>query len=336
MVLENMLSVSVVVPTYNCRDYISEAIQSAIGPAVREIIVVDDGSTDDTQNVVSKMACSELKYFFQQNQGVSAARNRGIEAASSQLVAFLDADDYYLPYKVEQQIAVFEANPVLGLVQSGWQRVDEAGAPVAEVTPWKSVPELTVENWLRFKPVLPSALMVRREWLLKVGGFDPQLKAAEDVDLVSRLALQGCHCAWLEQVAVSYRQRTNSAMGDALIQAQDLARFLDKFFRQSNLPESVQVIEQSVRYHTLVWAAWYLQHTGALAEMASCLRRAWQYSPYLPIESLIHWADSFSSFSQEHGSPFDMAKLIQSQHWQQLVQWLLVQSATNLTPVETA
>ena len=318
-----MLSVSVVIPAYNCQKYIHQALQSSLNQAVNEVIVIDDGSTDNTQSVVTQIESSRLRYIFQKNQGVSAARNHGIRAAKGQIIAFLDADDYFLPHKIEQPLAMFSASPELGLVQSGWQRVDETGHFIAAVTPWKEAPELTLENWLTFKPVLPSALMVRREWLQKIGGFDPQLKAAEDVDLVSRLALHGCPCAWLEQVAVSYRQRDNSAMGNARVQAQDLAKFLDKFFQQEDLPESVQLLEQSVRYHTLVWAAWYLQHTGELSAMTQYLKQAWQHSPYLPTEALIHWMESFSSFSQDWGSPLDVESLITSTQWQQLVQWLL-------------
>jgi len=320
-----MLSVSVIIPAYNCQKYIYQAIQSSLNQAVSEVIVIDDGSTDETRSIVHQFEDSRLRYIFQANQGVSAARNHGIQTANSQLIAFLDADDYYLPRKIEQQVTVFETTPELGLVQSGWQKVTNTGQILAAITPWETVPQLTAESWLMFKPVLPSALMVQREWLLKVGGFDPQLRAAEDVDLVSRLALQGCQCAWLEQIAVSYRQRADSAMGDGRVQAQDLAKFLNKFFQQDQLPESIQLLEQSVRYHTLVWAAWYLQHTDELSDMAHYLKQAWQYSPYLPIEALIHWADSFSSFSQDSGKPLDIKALIQSAEWQQLAQWLLAQ-----------
>ena len=111
-----MLDVSVVIPTYNCQQYIYQAIQSALGQAVSEVIVIDDGSTDDTQSIVKQLDCSRLRYIFQRNQGVSAARNYGIDSASGQLIAFLDADDYYLPGKIEQQVALFEATPERGLV----------------------------------------------------------------------------------------------------------------------------------------------------------------------------------------------------------------------------
>ncbi|MEO0770721.1 MAG: glycosyltransferase [Cyanobacteria bacterium J06649_4] len=333
------LAVSIVIPTYNCQRYIAEAIWSALSQKqTSEVIVIDDGSSDGTADIVrqienrientqTKLSTPvQLRYVHQQNQGVSAARNHGIQLAKESLVAFLDADDYFLPGKIERQVAVIEQSPGVGLVQSGWQKVDDTGKAIAPVTPWQNVPKLNLENWLHHKPVLPSALMVKRDWLLKVGGFDTQLKAAEDVDLVSRLALAGCQSAWLEQVAVCYRQRANSAMGDGKVQAEDLAKFLQKFFQQHDLPESVQLLEQSVRYHTMVWAAWYLQHTGYLAEMAQYLRKAWTYSPYLPIEALVHWVDSFSKFSEDAAKPLDMSALMQSEDWQALVTWLMQQN----------
>ncbi len=323
--MSDRLSISVVIPTYNCEQYIAEAVQSALNQVAMEVIVVDDGSTDNTYQAIERLANPRLRYVHQQNQGVSAARNHGIYIARGELVAFLDADDYFLPHKLSQQKSIFAANPDLGLVQSGWQRVDDLGRSIATVALWESATELTVETWLRFKPVLPSALMIKRDWLIRVDGFDPQLRAAEDVDLVSRLALNGCQSAWLKEIAVSYRQRSNSAMGNSLVQAQDLSKFLNKFFQQPDLPESVQLLEASVRYHTMVWAAWYLHHTGCTEEMTHCLQVAWQHSPYLPLEALIHWVESFSEFSQQWGQPLEIVELIQSSAWQQLVQWLLRQ-----------
>jgi len=329
-------TISVVIPTYNCQQYLAKAIRSAIAQAVSEIIVVDDGSTDDTRRVVDAFSQlnfkPELRYFYQPNQGVCAARNHGIRVAKGELVAFLDADDWYLPNKLARQASLFMADPDLGLVQSGWQRVTESEQVISVVTPWVVAPELTLASWLRYKPVLPSALMVRRGWLVKVGGFDPAFQAAEDVDLVSRLAVSGCPAAWLKEVAVSYRQRSGSAMGNGLVQARDLAKFLDKFFEQPELPAAAQLLESSVRYHTLIWAAWYLQSTGYLSEMADYLQRAWSYSPYLPTEALTHWAESFASFSLDAGSPIDMRALLASSDWQDLVRWLLVQPNLQVFP----
>ena len=320
-----MLSVTVVIPTYNCSQYINQAVASALKQKVNEIIVVDDGSTDQTHLALAKVSDTRLRYVKQSNRGVSAARNQGIRLAGGELIAFLDADDWFLPNKLIQQAALFEENPDLGLVQCGWQRVDATGRQISAVKPWKTVPNLTLENWLKFKPVLPSALMVKRDWLLKVNGFDTHLKAAEDVDLVCRLALKGCTSAWLPEVGVAYRQRTSSAMGDGLTQATSLLRFLDKFFRQPHLPATAKLLERSTRYHTLVWAAWYLYQTEHLPEMADYLRKAWRYTPYLPADALIHWIDSFKTFSKEGDNPLRVESLVQSQEWQELVCWLLSQ-----------
>ena len=100
-------------------------------------------------------------------------------------MAFLDADDWYLPHKLARQASLFADDPDLGIVQSGWQRVTESEQFIAAVRPWEVAPELTLANWLRYKPVLPSALMIRKYWLVKVGGFDPEFQAAEDVELIS-------------------------------------------------------------------------------------------------------------------------------------------------------
>lgn len=321
-----MLRISVVIPTYNCAAFIGQAIESAIGSDISEVIVVDDGSTDDTAERVTRLAHSKLRYVKQANQGVSAARNQGIELAQGELIAFLDADDWFLPDKLTRQAALFTANPQLGLVQSGWQRVSESGQHLANVTPWQSIPDLTLEAWLQHKPVLPSALMVRRDWLRHVNGFDPDLNAAEDVDLVCRLALAGCPAAWLTEVAVSYRQRARSAMGDSRTQARDLKRFLDKFFGNAQLPPAIRLLEKTVRYNTLVWAAWYLYHTGHIPEMAQYLRQAWAYSPYRPLDTVLHWTESFEQLSTDWQEPLVLTKLLSSQEWQGLTQWVLAQA----------
>lgn len=329
-----MLTVSVVIPTYNCQQYLAKAITSAIHPSVIEIIVIDDGSTDETAAVVKEVRQSllqqgvgsdVLRYIKQPNQGVSAARNHGIEIASGELIAFLDADDCFLPNKLSCQIACFEADATLDIVQSGWQRVDTHGELLEVVSPWITSPELTLENFLRFKPILPSALLVRRKCLLNTK-FDPELAAAEDVDLMSRLLLAGCRAEWVKEALVSYRQHGHNAMGNSLTQARDLNKFLDKFFGQQTLPEHVRMQERAVRYYTLVWAACCLQRTGHFKEMAQELRQAWHHTPHLPAEAVIYWMDSFEKFGfQQEGE--GLRALLASQDWQALVSWILVQKS---------
>lgn len=337
-----MLTVSVVIPTYNCQKYIAEAIRSAIHPSVIEIIVVDDGSTDATVDVVDsvqqslrtsaiasdvkriqKRDAQLVRYISQSNQGVSSARNRGIGEASGDCIAFLDADDWFLPQKLSRQIACFESNETLDIVQSGWQRVDENGNLLETITPWLDAPELTLESFLQFKPVLPSALLIRRECLAKTK-FDTDLAAAEDVDLMSRLLLKGYRAGWVKEALVSYRQHGHNAMGNALMQARDVNKFLDKFFSRQELPEQVRMMERSVRYHTLTWIACYLQSTGHYKETAQQLRQAWRYSPHLPAEALVYWMDSFEKFDLQ-AQTYALPSLLASEEWQQLVRWLMMQ-----------
>ncbi|QYO66339.1 glycosyltransferase family 2 protein [Leptolyngbya sp. 7M] len=117
--------ISVVIPTYNYGRYIAEAIGSALGQSLApaEIIVVDDGSADDTAAVVAGFG-DAVKYIRQENAGVSAARNRGVAGSSGELIAFLDADDIWEPTKLEKQAALFRADSDIGLVHCGMREFD--------------------------------------------------------------------------------------------------------------------------------------------------------------------------------------------------------------------
>ena len=326
--------VSVVIPTYNCDRFLPHAIESVLCQTHQsyELIVIDDGSTDDTQQVLQdyckKTLPIDLRAVYQCNQGVAIARNHGIKLARGEWIAFLDADDVFLPDKLAAQIAIAQANPEVGIVHSGWQRVDAAGEVLMQVEPWKQIPTLDLESWLRWKPVLPSAMLFRRSWLDRVGGFDPRFPPAEDTDLVLRLALKGCRSIWLPQVTVSYRQHEDSAMHKGLPQARSLAAVIDNFFVQPDLPESIRSLEQQIRYNTLVWIAWYLHHTGHFAEMTHTLQQAWQYSPHLPIETIVNWIDGFVSYSKSWGKQFDAEALAASAEWQMLTKWVLEQLET--------
>ncbi|NJO41909.1 MAG: glycosyltransferase [Cyanobacteria bacterium CRU_2_1] len=319
--------ISVVIPTYNCDRYLAEAIDSVLCqtyPAY-EVIVVDDGSTDRTQIILQEYG-NRIRSVRQYNQGVAVARNHGMLLAQGEWIAFLDADDVFLPDKLEAQIAIAGTHPHLGIIHSGWQRVNVKGELLTIVEPWHQVPHLSLESWLRWKPVLPSAMLFRRDWLNKSGGFDPRFPPAEDTDLVLRLAAMGCDADWLRQVTVNYRQHENSAMHKGLPQARSLSAVIDHFFAQPHLPESIRLQENPIRYNTLVWIAWYLHYTHHLTEMVEYLKRSWQYSPYLPMETIVHWAESFTAFSQSWGSEFNADALVNSAEWQALMRWINVKT----------
>jgi glycosyltransferase involved in cell wall biosynthesis/Tfp pilus assembly protein PilF len=316
----NAPKVSVIIPSYNSNTYIEQAIQSVFKQtfADYEVIVVDDGSTDDTRSKLEHYRL-KIRYIYQENQGSAAARNTGISLAKGELIAFLDADDYWLmPEKLEEQVAYFDQQASLGLINTGWRVIDQEGNKIKTVQPWHEAPELNLETWLRRKCVRTSAMMIRRKWLELVGGFDEELRQSHDVDLVLRLALAGCQSAWLKKETVGYRQHDSNTTLNGAKQAKYMEAVLNKFFAYCDLPESVTSMESKVRYHTFVWIAWYQYHRGDLDEMAKYLQKSLNYSSYLRVETLSNWIASFVDAAKARGYELDVDALTDSIQWQQL------------------
>lgn len=320
--------VSVIIPTYNCAFYITQAIESVLSQTEcsYELIVIDDGSTDNTQAELWSLG-DYIHYIYQDNAGVSDARNRGLQEATGKYVAFLDADDFFLPHKLSTQVRIFEERLLedeqLAIVHSGWVKVDANNQVIQDIRPWEFAPNLTLENWLKYKPVLPSAMMFRRDWLNHVNGFNPSLSAAEDVDLAVRLALAGGTACWLEEITTGYRQHGNSAMGKGISQANALHHIMDHVFNHHHLPQELRLMEHQIRYGTLVWLAWYLHHTNHAEEMADYLEESRQYAPYTRTALMLNWIKSFDEYSQQWNTQLDTPALVESPEWQRVVYSLL-------------
>ena len=347
-------AISVIIPTYNCDRYLAQAIDSVVAQTLQdyEIIVIDDGSNDDTAQVMERYVAKRsesksdaakrypessepyaptglpIRYICQSNQGVAVARNHGIQLARGVYIAFLDADDWLVPTKLEHQLKILEDNVDVGMVHSGWQRVDANGQRLMEVKPWLDCPRLDLEQWLQWKPVLPSAMMFRKDWLLKADGFDPRFPPAEDTDLVLRLAAMGCQTAWLEEITVCYRQHDESAMHKGLPQARSLSAVINQFFHRSDLPPTIRRNERKTRFSTWAWIAWYLHYTGHPDAMVQYLKESWQYSHHPPVDTLIVWIESFAQFSKNWGASLDTEALCESPAWTELTQWCMTQPST--------
>ena len=180
-------SISVIIPTYN-RDYcLPRALDSVLAQTrqVEEICVVDDGSTDTTQQLL-QADYPQVNYYWQENQGVSAARNLGINNSKGSWLAFLDSDDEWLPEKIEKQLTELAQFPNYKLVHCDeiWIR---NGVRVNAMDKHEKAGGEIFENCLPLCAISPSASLIRRELFTEVGLFDESLPACEDYDLWLRV-----------------------------------------------------------------------------------------------------------------------------------------------------
>lgn len=235
--------VSVIIPTYNRADCLAQTLSSVFAQTHREIevLVVDDGSTDGTRAQLERCYGGDprLRYLYQANRGVSAARNHGMREARGAYIALLDSDDTWMPWKLEAQLGCMAAFPEAGMIWTDMQAVDAAdrvidplylrgmydayrwftdeqlfsvARPVADVL--NPVPEPLAEAFVRygdiFSPMLmgnlvhTSTVLLRRERREQVGGFDESMKTGEDYDFHLRTCRAG-PVAFLAAATIRYR-----------------------------------------------------------------------------------------------------------------------------------
>lgn len=266
--------VSVVIPTYNSAQYVTAAVNSVRAQTVRdvEILVVDDGSTDDTREVMKQYGAL-VRYFSQENGGVAVARNHGIAESSGRYIAFLDADDTWSPHKLEQQLAVLEANPRYRLCYSAHTSVDAQLTPLGVGRSERHGPAL--EDLLLHGNIVGSicTVLCERE-LFKTGGvFDPELSQCADWDMWIRLAML-TEFLYLDEPLVTYRQHAANMSRNAPLLEHDSLRVLRKAFDTIDLPESLLARRrESFGRAYRVFAGTYF-HAGSYRDFLRCAVRA--------------------------------------------------------------
>jgi len=260
--------VSVVVPSYNSAAYLPDAIDSALNQTIAplEVIVVDDGSTDETAQVLERYQ-GRIRAVFQENRGPAAARNRGIAEARGGLIAFLDADDVWLPEKLEKQLCCLEEHPQAALVHSQLYYWDtETGEKSTRRHHRRHEYAGRCYHRLFLKPsVLPSTMIVRQECLAEVGGFDERIRraSAEDYDLCLRIARQ-YEFAFVDEPLILYRRHASNST-----KTQILANYEDNLFVVRKLldddPRLRRTLGRAVvndRLFDLLFSIGYLHHEG--------------------------------------------------------------------------
>ena len=246
--------VSVVMSTYNRAHIVAIAVQSVLAQSLRdfELIVVDDGSTDNTCEVISGLKDERICYVYQPNAGLAAGRNAGIAQAKGKYVAFIDDDDFLTPDSLAQRVEFLQNNPHVGWVSGGHALVNETGGLLGYSRPWLNNLDLTPKMWLYWCPTCPSAVMVQRDWLNQVDGFDSQQGLQEDWDLWLRLAFAGCPMAWIPQVVCHYQVHTANMTrsSEAIHATNGLLRVLEKLYSQDNLQTEILALRDSAYAHS--------------------------------------------------------------------------------------
>lgn len=245
------VQVSVVIPAFNAAGTIIRALNSVRSQGIHslEIIVVDDGSSDDTLGVVrNNIGVGEKVHVVKmsKNSGASAARNAGIRVAKGKYLAFLDADDVWLPGKLKRQIEAMEQDSAITLVSCNSRFLSQSGTPLKEghlnrppiegVDAWK---RLLIYNFLPTPTVLTYSFLVK-----EIGGFDESLAVGEDLDLWIKLALRG-KVTVLKDVLVLYYDTPGSLMK----RYSEQTRTIVLPMLQKHLAEQVKTLSKSeIRY----------------------------------------------------------------------------------------
>ncbi len=204
--------VSVIITTYNHAHYLPQSINSVLQQDYqnKEVIVVDDGSTDNTKEVVSQY--SQVKYVHQSNQGLSAARNTGILYSTGDYLVFLDADDWFLEGAFTQSVAVLEAQPQAAFVYGKHIKLNEKNE-VVNIHEKQDIAEDHYRYLLRYNFIAMHATVFYRRWVFNNIRYDPSLKACEDYDIYLKIT-RDHPVVYHNHLVAAYRKHSESMSGN--------------------------------------------------------------------------------------------------------------------------
>ena len=290
-----------------------------------ELIAIDDGSSDGSGPLLQQLCAhwpqQRWRLLDGGGNGVSAARNLGVQASRAPLIAFLDADDRPLPGRLSLPVQAFNNHPNLSHVHGGWWRCDSRGRKTYAVRPWQEGAGFSWQQCLEHKAVLPSAWTIRRAAFSAVGGFDEDLRHSEDVDLLVRLAAAGFQGSWIPQELVRYRIHGGNASAKLQPQLLGLLEVMNRHLQQ--VPAHSQAWARDLRYGTITWSVWQAwqahQHSFAL----QLLRQALSDCPYPLVRRPVQLIEAFQRSNDRIGERFDRNKFLASDFWKQAETLLL-------------
>ncbi len=273
-------SVAAIIPVYNGAAFVADAIESVLAQThpVAECIVVDDGSTDATPDVVGRFG-APVRLIRQANAGVASARNRGATEATAERVAFLDADDAWTPRKLERQLAAAAALPRPGLVICKLELFDDAtGATIGQAA-MEPGPR-TLLDMVLFEGAqtvsCSSTALLDRALFDELGGFDPRLSQSADWEFLARALLAG-PVASVPEALVRYRVHGANMSRNVPLLERDMTYAFGKLFARDDLPPDVRRSRRraEANLHRMLAGSYFKarEPLGFLRNTVRCVRR---------------------------------------------------------------
>lgn len=272
--------VSIIVPTYNSEKFILESVNSAINQTYTniEIIIIDDGSTDNTETVAQQFPDS-IRYIKQTNSGPSAARNHGLRESRGNYIAFLDVDDAWEPAKIEKQVSFFENNKNLMILATGYIRCDTNLKPV-ETVALKPTSEgiIPFKSLLERNKLLTSTIMIKKEGVNTCGFFNEKIQFGEDWDYWVRLAQLG-EIGYIETPLCKYRVHGSGLT--AKLDDKNMSDWLEVI--EKNKQRGKNWYDKSIVYRKSL--SWYLYNYSYVERVRGHKSESKRYA----IKSMIIW-----------------------------------------------
>lgn len=295
--------VSVVIPTRNRAQYILRSLDSVFAQTFTnyEIVVVNDGSTDNTKELLTPLIQKgSIRYEWQEAKGVSAARNYGVRLARAPYIAFLDSDDLFLPTKLEKQISIFSKDKELGFVHCSFSKFDDEGHDLGVRDTSRFQGQIYPNMLLEWSVLMAMPCMLMRADVLKeVGGFDEQMTWAEDLDLWRRIARR-YRVGVVPKDLVKVRVHAASTSFDKTGGSRGFERYLEKAFAEdTGLGEGFRKQATAKMYAKL---AQNLLGEGGGQQMKQARQHALRALAARPLQlsAMATWLASFLPRSMRH------------------------------------
>jgi glycosyltransferase involved in cell wall biosynthesis len=298
----NRPTVSIIIPTYNAAKYLDTTIKSALNQTFNdfELLIIDDGSTDNTKEIVKAFDDTRIKYFYQSNQGKCHARNKGIFSSSGRFISFLDADDFYYKNKLKNLLEFLNKNPHIGCVAGGVRRVSENGRTI-----FKKIHTnnriITIEDLLYGNPINVCSTLIRSEYVKKINGFDIRCKRGEDWEFHYRLALNGCTIVVIKDIVCAYRFRKNAVQKTDDIYCHRMLDVTKNMFENDALPAKLRELKNVAFSSTYLRLSARCYASNNMMLGMENLRKALHYDPTVLdnnhkkiLVRFVHWIHHFN------------------------------------------